>query len=565
MVEALIVDLGIIFVAAGALLFVANQFRLPTIPFYLLAGLAVGWTIGLDELLVLAQWGIAFLVFVFGIRLDLGDIQSVLRDGEVAAITQLLVVAPIAFAAGYVLGDLFGFAEPIRNAVYFSAAVTLSSTLVGAGMLEIEIRDNLVHGRLASSIHFFDDLVAIALLLILSTEVITADAVSSKIGYGVVLIVAGLVIYRHGFPLLVRAADGSDELVLMGSISILVAFLAAAEYVGISIVVGAFAAGIAIRNDGTQSLAVGNGIDSIRDFFVTIFFVTVGALVSIPTLETATIALVLVALVAVVNPIVLLLAFVYEGYDVRTAFFATSGLNQVSEFSLVIAIQALLMGTITEAMFDAIILGAAVTMLLTAVARRTEEEMYSAVVSRFFTEQRTRKVDQYSRVADELSDHVVIVGYGRQGRRLIETLEDLDRSYVVVENDPALYDRLEAECRNYVFGDAMSTYPWQKAGLEDAALVVSTVDHRPVSEHLLELETDADVVLRSDDAERAAELVEAGATYVTVPDILAGEQLTEIVDGLLNDEIDAETLATDHLDRLAELERYGFTAQREQY
>ncbi|MCU4924692.1 cation:proton antiporter [Halobacteria archaeon AArc-dxtr1] len=565
MVEALIVDLGIIFVAAGALLFVANQFRLPTVPFYLLAGLAIGWTIGLDELLVLAQWGIAFLVFVFGIRLDLGDVQSVLRDGEVAAITQLLVVAPVAFGAGYVLGELFGFAEPFRNAVYFSAAVTLSSTLVGAGMLETEIRDNLVHGRLASSIHFFDDLVAIVLLLILSTEVVTADAVASKIGYAVVLLAVGLVIYRHGFPLLVRAADGSDELVLMGCVSILVAFLAAAEYVGISIVVGAFAAGIAIRNDGTQSLAVGNGIASIRDFFVTIFFVTVGALVSIPSLEAATVALVLVALVAVVNPVVLLLAFVYEGYDVRTAFFATTGLNQVSEFSLVIAIQALLMGTITEDMFDAIILAAAVTMVLAAAIRRTEEDLYATVVPRFFTEQRTRKVDQHSRVEDTLSDHVIVLGYGRQGRRLVETCEDLGQPYVVIENDPALYDRLEAECRHYVFGDAMSTYPWEKAHLEDATLVVSTVDHRPVSEHLLELEPDADIILRSADAEEAAAFVDSGATYVTVPDILAGEQLREVIDALLKGETDIETLAADHRDRLAELERYGFTTQREQY
>ncbi|WP_255167621.1 cation:proton antiporter [Natrononativus amylolyticus] len=566
MVEALIVDLGLIFVAAGALLLVANQFRLPTVPFYLLAGIAIGWTIGTDDLLVLAQWGIAFLVFVFGIRLDLGDISSVLRDGEVAAITQLLVVAPVAFGVGYLFAELYGFADPLRNAIYFAAAVTLSSTIVGAGLLETEIRDNLVHGRLASSIHFFDDLVAIGLVLILSTEALTGDAVAAKIGYGVLLLLAAVVIYRHGFPLLVRATDGSDELVLMGSVSILVAFLAAAEYLGISIVVGAFAAGVAIRNDETQSLSVRNGIDSIRDFFVTIFFVTIGALVSIPTLEMATIALALVALVVLVNPVVLLLAFVYEGYDTRTAFLATSGLNQVSEFSLIIAIQAVIVTeTIAEPMFDAIILAAAVTMLLTAFVRRREDEFYATIVSRFFTEQRTRKVDEGSRVDDDLTDHVIVLGYGRQGRRLVETLEDLDQPYVVVENDPVFHDRLEAECQQYVFGDAMSAYPWEKARVADAALVVSTVDHRPVSEFVLELETDADVILRSDDVEEAEALLEAGATYVTVPDILAGEQLVEVIETLLEDDTGRTDLRADHLDRLAELERYGFATQRERY
>jgi monovalent cation:H+ antiporter-2, CPA2 family len=565
MVESLIVDLGLIFVSAGLLLLIANQFRLPSVPFYLLAGLAIGWTIGQDDLLVLAQWGIAFLVFVFGIRLDLGDIQSVLRDGEVAALTQLIVVAPVAFGIGYLFGELYGFAQPFRNALYFSAAVTLSSTIIGAGLLETEIRDNLIHGRLASSIHFFDDLVAIGLVLILSAEVLTGDTVAANIGYGVVLVLAGFVIYRHGFPLLVRAADGSDELVLMGSVSILVAFLAAAEYIGVSIVVGAFAAGIAIRNDETQSLAVGNGIASIRDFFVTIFFVTVGALVTVPSIEMATIALAIVGLVLVVNPVILILAFVYEGYDTRTAFFATSGLNQVSEFSIVIAIQAFLLGTIAESMFNAIILAAAVTMLLTAFIRRYEEELYSATVSTFFTEQRTRKVDEASRVDDDLSDHVVVVGYGRQGRRIVETLEDLGQPYVVIENDPVLRDRLEAECQQYVFGDAMSTYPWEKARVDDAAVVVSTVDHRPVSDHLLELGTDADIILRSDEPAGAEALLDAGATYVTVPNILAGEQLIDVVKRLIDEEIDRETLRTEHLDRLAELERYGFTTQRERY
>lgn len=571
MVEGIIVDLGIVFVAAGLLLIVANQLRLPPVPFYLLAGLAVGAFIGQDDLLLLAQWGIAFLVFVFGVRLDLGDLQSVFRDGEVAAITQLVVVAPVAFGVGYLLGDWIGFEEPVRNAVYFAAAVTLSSTIVGGGLLETEIRDNLVHGRLASAIHLFDDIVAIGAILVLSTEAMTGDPVAANIGYGVVIILAGLGIYRHGFSLLVRAADGSDEIVLMGSISILIAFLAAAEYVGVSMVVGAFAAGIAIRNDGTQTLSVSNGIDAIKDFFVTIFFVTVGALasplVATPTVEMVSIALALIALVVVVNPIILMAAFVYEGYDTRTAFLATSGLNQVSEFSLILAIQAALMATIAEPMFEAIIVAAAVTMLLTAVIRQYEESLYAALVPRFFQGQRTEKVDEHSRVEDGLEDHVIVLGYGRQGRRIVEALENLGHPYVVMDNDPAVYDRLDAECRGYVFGDAMSDYPWEKARVDTASLVVSTVDHRPVSETVLGLEAaaGADIVLRADDTDEARALLEMGAAYVIVPDILAGEQLVEVVRTLLEDGVPPETLRAEHLDVLAELERYGFASLRERF
>ncbi|WP_049919946.1 cation:proton antiporter [Halobiforma nitratireducens] len=566
MAEQLVVTLAIVFVSAGVLSLIANHFELSPIPFYIIAGLVAGRfeTVTQGEIITLAQWGIAFLVFVFAIRIDFGDLESVLRDAEVAAFTQLIVVAPIAFAVGYAFGELFGFDQQIRNAVYFSAAVVLSSSLVGGVVLGSEIRENLVHGRLASSVHFFDDLIAIALLLILSTEVVTADAIAAQIGYGVLFVVAGLVLYRHGFPILVRLADGDGELVLVGAISILITFIAAAEYVGLSIVVGAFAAGVAIRSDGTQALEVQNGIDSITDFFVAIFFVTVGALVALPSAQVLLIAVTLTALVLVLNPLVHVLSFIYEGYDARTAFLAGSSLNQVSEFALIIAIQGLLMEpqTIAPAMFDAIILAAAATMLLTFLGRRIENRVYETVVTRLFRGQRTRKVDDRSSVAD-LSDHIVVVGYGRIGRRVVEQLEERDHPYVVLENDPVLWDELDAECRNYVLGDAVSTYPWSKAQISDAALICSTVDHRPVSETILELSTDADIICRSESAEDAGELLEAGATHVAVPNVLAGEQLIGIVDALAAGKTDPETLEREQREYFQALERYGFATRDE--
>ncbi|SNR26195.1 cation:proton antiporter [Halorubrum vacuolatum] len=567
MTEQLIIALAVIFVAAGLLSLVANQFDLSPIPFYILAGLLIGGFeyVTQEEVLVLAQWGIAFLVFVFGIRLDFANVQTVLRDAEFAASIQLLVVGPIAFAIGYAFGDLFGFGEPVRNALYFSAAAVLSSSLVGGEVLRGEIRENLVHGRLASSIHFFDDLVALTLLLVITADAFTADAITSQLGYGVLFIAAGLFLYRHGFQILVRLADGDGELVLVGSISILIAFLAAAEYVGLSIVVGAFAAGIAIRDDGTNTLEVRNGIDSIADFFGAIFFVTIGALVSIPTVEVALVAAALVGVVLILNPLVHTLAFMYEGYDSRTAFLASSSLNQVSEFSLIIAIQALLLGTIVDAVFEAIILAAVVTMALTPAARRWKDRIFELVVSRVFRKQRTRKVDERSEVDGTIDDHVIVLGYGRQGRRIAERLEELDRPYVVIENDPMLWDELRANCRSYVLGDAMSAYSWEKAGIDRAALVVSTVDHRELSETICTLETDADLLLRSESSAEAEQLLDAGAAYVTVPNVVAGRELVEIVEALSTGEREISTLKREHLEMLDAIEHAGFASRYARY
>ena len=560
-VSELVIALSAVFVTAGVLLLVANQFGLSPIPFYIIAGLLAGRVVEDPAIIELALWGIAFLVFVFGIRLDLSAVQAVLRDAEVAAMSLLIVVAPIAFVVGLAFGQFFGFDDPVRNAIYFSAAATLSSTIVGAGLLEEEIRNNLVHGRLSSSIQFFDDLVAIGLVLILSAEVFTADEISSNIGFGVLFLLAALLIYRHGFPLLVRLANGVDELVLMGSISVLIAFIAAAEYLEISIVVGAFAAGIAVRTDGAQTLSVRNGIESIRDFFVAIFFVTVGALVSVPTLQTISIALVLVVLVAIVNPLILMAAFSYEGYDDRTAFLTGSSLNQVSEFSLVIAIQALVLGTITETLFDAIILAAATTMILASITSANLDRVYDSLVKHVTAGRQTRKVDQRSFVEPGLDDHVIVLGYGRQGRQIVGTLERLGRPYVVIENDPVMWNGLRTNCRNYVLGDAMADYPWEKAGVDAATLVVSTVGQRRVSEQVLERAGDTDCILRAATSRGAVELLDAGATYVAVPNVLAGDQLVETIEAVIDGDAE-DSIRNAHLDQLAALDRRGVTSRR---
>lgn len=136
----------------------------------------------------------------------------------------------------------------VRNAIYFAAAATFSSTIVGSGILANDVEQNPVYQRLASSIHFFDDIVAIFVVLILSADVLTdIQLVTSNLAVGFLLVIAGLMFYRYGYPMLVRVADGSDELVLMGSISVLIAFVGVAEAAGISLVVGAFAAGLGLR------------------------------------------------------------------------------------------------------------------------------------------------------------------------------------------------------------------------------------------------------------------------------------------------------------------------------
>ncbi|WP_331233914.1 cation:proton antiporter domain-containing protein [Natronorarus salvus] len=555
----LLTALALIFVVAGALLIVANHFSLPTVPFLLLAGLIAGPFIDPALLLELAQWGIAFLVFVFGVHLDLRSIGTLVREAEVVAGIGLLVVGVLGFAVGIALG----YDE--LNALYFSITAALSSTIVGAGLLQEEIRENLVYGRLAQSIHFVQDLVAIVLVLMLSADAFTPDAISAGLGYGVMFLAVAYVINAHLFTPVSRLADGSQELLMIGSISILIAFLAAAELAGISIVVGAFAAGLAIERDFTRNLGMLNGIESIKDFFVAVFFVTIGALVLIETPDLTVLATagMLILITALVKPAVTLATILWEGYESRTATLTSVSLDQVSEFALIIAIEAFVIGLMAPELFQAVILAAAVTMVTATYTRRHDDRIHDLVLRVGFRSPHV-KTDERSRVDETLSGHVVIVGYGRQARRLVETVEAGSVPYVVIENDPGMLSPLQRNCRNFVFGDAMSEYTWEKARVSEASLVVSTASQPRLSERVLSLEADADVILRARTVGEASALVERGALYVNVPDLLAADSLLDHVREVTEEPAARERLRRRHLDELLEFDRMGFASMSEE-
>lgn len=537
----LLTALSVIFVVGGAFLLVANRLGLPSVPFFIFAGIVAGPFVEEDITLELARYGIVLLVFTFSVRIQFEAVRTVLSDSEAVALRQVLVLGSL----GVVVGMLLGLSTD--QALIFGLAAALSSTIVGTGLLQPEIRSNLVHGRIAQTIQFVQDLVAILFVLVVSAETVAADPIATQLGYGVVLLGAALFVNRHVFGLLGRFSDGSDELLLVGVLALLVAFLGAAQFVGVSLVVGAFVAGLAVRPAPAENLGMLNGLESIKDFFTAVFFITLGALVTVPTAEVVVIATALAVLTAIVKPAVTIGLLLSEGYEARSATLTSLSLDQISEFALIIAIEALVLGRLTQPLFNALILAAAVTMVTSSLSRRYDERIYRSLADYGLLRGRHEKVDERSVVPDDLSSHVIIVGYEQQGRRLVETCEALDRPYVVVENDPALLGQLESQCTAYVFGDAMERYTWEKARLDDAQLVVSTIDSERLSDRVLSLAADVDVILRARTATAALELMERGALYVNVPEVLAAEQLVEYIDAIGTGDISKEDLRERYL------------------
>lgn len=525
----LLTALAVIFILAGPVLLVANRLHVSAIPALLVAGLIAGLFIDEQLTLELARLGIALLVFTFSVKIHTESIRTVVSDSEIVAIVQAIVVGVLGIGLAILLG------LDVTQGVYVGIAAALSSTIIGTTLFQSPYRD-IVRERLSASIHSVQDYLAVFVLIVLGAGTVAADPIAMEIGYGVLLLALAIVVNRYFFGWIRQLSGGSDESMLVGVVALLIGFLALAEFVELSIVVGAFAAGIAVRDDPVVYSEVLNGLASIKDFFAAIFFVTVGALVTIPSGQMLLVVATLVILVGVIKPAVIVALLVYKGYERRSATLTGLDLDHVGEFGIIVAIEAFVLGILLESVFEAIILAAAISMVISSITRYYDEQIYRALVRYGLLGRPYHRVDDWNTVPDDLADHIVIVGYGRQGHRLVQFCEEHDQPYVVIENNPALLDELRSECDAYVFGDVIERDTCSAANLSEAKLVISTAVTRPVTDHLLSFSDSVDVIVRTNDVIEAPALIDRGAIYVSVADLLAADKLRTDLKALVEGE-----------------------------
>ena len=521
-----VLDLAIVFIIIGGFLLVANRFSIPAIPVYILAGILSGFFIQEESIFELARWGMVFLVFAFGVSVNFKEIKAVLWESEYTISVQILVIGSVSVLIAFLMGfDLV-------NSIIFTTAVILSSTIVGFKLKASEGRTRVVRDQLLETIQFTDDILAVIIILVLSA-IFIGDLSSFLIGrsllVGIILLLAGVLIYKYGFEYITRLSGDSEELSLMGSISLLIIFLSISEYFGISIIVGAFAAGLAINIDTDKNSELLNGIESIKYFFSAIFFAMLGGLLNMPGFHTLVITIILIFLVVFIKPFLTILVLFWEGFDIRTSALTGFRLNQVSEFTLFITIEAFLIGIIIPELFDAIILVAVSTMILSSLTIRREEQIFKKLFKGFLHKYPAKWTDNNSIVQPDMDNHIIIIGYGRQGKMILNQCKSKDIDCLIIDNDPVKVDELKKECENFVLGDAIHDYTMKKASIERAKIVISTIEKDALSQKLLDMDMDCLVVPKTYSLEKTREYLGKGAFCVNNPDILLSRYLIEYV------------------------------------
>ena len=517
-------DLAYVFLAAvggGALARLAGQ---PLVLGYVLGGILISpLTPGpavsdLHTFELFAEIGVILLMFSVGIEFSLHDL---LRVKWVALLGAPLGIA-LSVAMGMGVAALLGW--PLLPGAVVGMVISVASTMVLARLLMDRGELHSRHGRVMIGITLVEDLAVVILIVIIPT-LGTLDTgrlltIAGTLGRALLILVpAGYVAARIIPPLMTRVARmHSDEMFLLVALAVGLGTAALTQAAGLSLALGAFLAGLIINGSeyAHETLA---RLLPLRDVFVALFFVTIGALIdpgslgaNIPLLAT------MVAMVVVGKLVLWTLVVWLFRQSLWTALLVGVGLTQIGEFSFILVQVARGAGHVGADIYNATLAAALITILINAALVRTAP----ALIARL---RGVAAAGAASGTEPGEAQHVVLCGFGRVGSAVGEALETFGTRFVVIERDPDIVRGLRSRGVPCLFGDAAQPRLLEEAHVGRAALVVVALPEmdrgRLVLRGVRAVSPQVPVLARAHTASARDALVEAGATEVIEPELEA--------------------------------------------
>ena len=481
----------------GVLGALALLLRQPLVVAFLVAGIVGGPAVlGLvehtEELDLLAELGIAILLFLVGLKLDLGIVRALGPVAMLAGTVQVLFTAGV----GVGLARLLGW--PWAASGYIALALSFSSTIIIVKLLSDRREIDALHGRLAVGILILQDAVVILALILLPSFDIGgggggggASRVLSQVGVMALwaLLAGGLLaaMARWAIPPIVHHLARSTELLLLAAIAWAVGLAAAADALGFSKEVGAFVAGVSLASSPFHN-AIGTRLVPLRDFLLVFFFISLGATLELDRLPGVLApAMALSLFVLVGKPLVIMAILGVLGYRKRTGFYAGFTLGQISEFSLILGAMGVALGHIDPDALALLTLVALVTIALSTYTIANLGWLYERLAPWLHAFERPNPTREDERQdAWPVAPDVVLIGVGRYGGRIGRRLTERGLRVFAVDFDPQALKAWTSEGRSGQYGDATDPELCGSLPLRTARLVVCSSPDERTNRTLLE-------------------------------------------------------------------------------
>ncbi len=474
-------DLAIIFAVSLVVILVFHRLRLPALPGFIVAGMllgpnALGLVADVRQVESLAEVGVILLLFTVGIEFSLARLRELGRRAAGAALAQVALGVGGAAAAALALG------APWRIALFLGFLAALSSTAIVLKGLADRGELDAPHGRLATAMLIFQDLCVVPMILVLPflagrpgglAGVLLALGKAAGLVIGVVVLARTLV--PRALAEIVKTRSRELFLIAVILVGTLTALGTAAA--GASLALGAFLAGLVISESdyGHQAMAE---LLPFRDVFISLFFVTVGMLVDAEVLRARPLlAAAGTAAVLGGKSVTAALAPALLGYSARTALLAGIAVAQVGEFSFVLARQGHDAALLPDSLYQPFLAVAVLTMLVTpflldAAPPLLERLDRTLPFARLLPGSRPQDI---AAAAQPLTDHVIIAGYGLNGRNLAAALRALRAPYVIAELNAQTVRQARARGEPAFYGDATRDEILRALGVERARMLVVAI------------------------------------------------------------------------------------------
>jgi Kef-type K+ transport system membrane component KefB len=546
----LLSSIGICVSAAALLAVVGWRLRQPLILAYLLTGVIIGphilkWVPNQESISTVAEIGLILLLFVIGLEIDLKKLASA---GAPVLLTGALQV-PICIA----LGLAFFYGIGVRNGpndyslVYLAACMSLSSTLVVVKLLYDKFELDTLPGRVTLGVLVIQDLWAVGMLAV-QPNLTNPDLLplAFSLWKGALMVVGSLALSKYVLPFIFRSVAKAPELVLVSGLAWCFFLSGVASFIGLSPEMGALIAGISLSTFPYNLDVMAKAV-SIRDFFVTLFFVALGMQIPIPTWQVVGIAVAASVFVMVSRlSVVPILYALRLGH--RASLLPAINLAQVSEFSIVIASLGFARHQIPPDVVTIVIITFAITAVLSTYMINASHRV-QRVISGWLKVLRIKDLDAAptgEEVREERKETVVFLGFFRDASSVLQELEsegdsqdakDFLRKILVIDFNPTVMRELRRRKISCIYGDIAHADTLRHASIENAELVISSItdDILRGTNNLRMLKNvrascpTARVVLTSEHIPQALHFYEAGADFVYIPRLHSAPMLAQIL------------------------------------
>jgi CPA2 family monovalent cation:H+ antiporter-2 len=514
-------ELVILLAASILIILISQRIKLPPVVGFLLTGVLIGpggfsLVKDIETIDILAEIGVVMLLFMIGLEFTLDRLKRIQRNFWAGGGLQVLLTTSAAILILYFLN------VPVKDAVFYGFLISLSSTAVVLKILSDRGETDAPQGRISLGILIFQDMAIVPMIALVPVlgNIRSASplAILSRFLLSGGAIAAVFAVARYLMPRILHLVVRTRirEIFLITSLFICLGMASLTSSLGLSLALGAFLAGVII-SESEYSHQVVSDILPFKDVFNSLFFISIGMLLNTGVVWSSKfLVLGLVLSILVLKASIVVLTVRILGYGSRISLITGLALAQIGEFSFVLASVGRANGLLPGNIFQVFLASSILTILATPFLIQVAPSL-AAKTERAFR-WKDRVPESGEKAIRAFQDHVIIAGYGLNGRNLAHVLKEAGISYVILELNPETVRTATAAGEPLVFGDTSSRTILKAARIERARSMVFAISDPATTRRGVraarEMNPDLFIIVRTRYASEINELYSLGANDV---------------------------------------------------